>query len=214
VLLSSVDVIPALQPVTVTGGRVNAARAVQAAASVAEAQTAAPAAPSTGGTGAAAPAPSPAQTPASPLPAPPPPAPDALAPAFPTSPPGALPAVATAVDRKAPGLAVSTTRELRVRTLRAKGLRATVNCSEACRLSVDLTLDRATARRLGLRSRRVALRSATISRAGRRVIALRPTAAARARLRLRGSGRATLRVTARDAAGNRRTNSQTISLRP
>jgi hypothetical protein len=115
----------------------------------------------------------------------------------------------------APGLALSATRVLRARTLRAKGLRATATCSEACGLSFELTLERTTARRLGLRSRRIALRSVAISRAGRRAVVLRPTAAARARLlRLRNRGRATLRVTARDAAGNRRTSSQTISLRP
>lgn len=212
-LLSSVDVLPALQPVTVTGGRVNAARAVQAAGSAAGSQTGPSSAPPTGGTDTTAPVPLPAQTTTSPPPPPPPSpssAPSAPAPGSATSPPVA--AVTATADRTAPGLALSSPRIQRARTLRAKGLRATVNCSEACRLSVELTLDRATARRLGLRSRRVALSSATISRAGRRVVVLRLTAAARARLR--GSGRATLRVIARDATGNRRARSQTIRLRP
>jgi len=107
---------------------------------------------------------------------------------------------------------VSASRAQRLRTLRARGLRAIVRCSEGCRLSVELTLDAATARKLGLRSRRVAFKRVTITRAGRRVVVLRATAKARARLRK--SGRATLKVTARDAAGNRRTRSLPISLRP
>ena len=200
-LLTSVDVLPALQPVTVTGGRANAARAVQAAGA---AETGAPASTgSTGATGPAGPAPS---TTVSPPPAPPP----APAPVV-TLPPPVAPPVTVAVDRNAPGLVLSTPRVQRVRTLRARGLRATVSCSEACRLSAGLTLDAATARKLGLRSRRIAFKTATTTRAGRRVVVLRLTAAARTRLRR--SARATLQVTARDAAGNSRTRSLRVSLR-
>ena len=139
----------------------------------------------------------------------------------PTGPPPTAPVAApvpiatspvASVDRSAPGLALSATRILRVRTMRARGLRATVTCSEACRLSAVLTLDAATARKLGLRSRRIASRTATIAGAGSRVVLLRLTTAARARLR--GSGRATLQVAARDAAGNRRTRSKLVMLRP
>jgi hypothetical protein len=210
VLLSSVDALPALQPVTVTGGRLNAARAVRAADAVGS-QNSGSTTPPTASDDAAAPAPSPPQTSTPP----PPSAPSAPAPTAPASPvaapPTVAPTVAAAVDRTAPGLALSAARAVRVRTLRAKGLRATVTCSEGCRLSVDLTLDVATARRLGLRSRRVAVRGVATGRAGRRVVVLRLTAAARTRLQ--GGGRATLRVTARDAAGNSRTRAQAVTLR-
>lgn len=74
-----------------------------------------------------------------------------------------------------------------------------------------MTLDAATARKLGLRSRRIAFKTATLTRAGRRVVVLRLTAAARARLRR--TARATLQVTARDAAGNSRTRTLRVSLR-
>jgi subtilisin family serine protease len=221
VLLSSVDAIPALRPVTVTGGRLNAARAVQAAASAPTGGLTAPASGPSATAGSPSPEPSPPAT-DTPAPAPTAPAPDSTsaAPApdrsAPTTPEAAAPAVATSAaaagDRTAPRLTLRAARALRSRTMRARGLRATVNCSESCRLSVSLTLDAATARRLGLRSRRIAVRSATITRAGRRVVVLRLTTAARARLR--GSGRATLQVTARDAAGNRHTRSQAVRLRP
>ncbi len=90
-LLSSVDVRPALQPVTVTGGRVNAARAVEAAASAA---VVAPA-EGTGATGPAGPVP----TGVSPAPSPPAPAP---APVPAPDPPAPAPTVVAAVDRQAP----------------------------------------------------------------------------------------------------------------
>ncbi len=229
VLLSSVDPISALGSVTVTGGRVNAARAVQAAAGLASAPTGAPAVPAAGTPGTAGSSspqapPSSAAPPATSAPAPPPDtsAPSSPAPAPPgetsapsspaPAPPGVAKTAAAAVDRTTPGLAVLVVRTLRSRTLRASGLRATVTCSEACRLSASLTLDATTARKLGLRSRRIAFTSVTVARAGRRVIVLRPTAKVRARLR--GSGRATLLVTARDAAGGSRTRSQQVTLRP
>jgi len=116
-----------------------------------------------------------------------------------------------AKDRTAPGLGIRAVRVLRLRSLRAQGLRVTVSCSEACRLTSTLTLDAAGARRLGLRSRRIALSRLTLSSARRRVFVLRPTAAARVRLR-RGA-RAVLRVEARDAAGNRRVRTQQVTLR-
>lgn len=233
VLLSSVDPIPALRSVTVTGGRVNAARAVQATAAFASAPAGAPtpASASSGTTGSSSPQASPSSTP--PAPASPPatsaPAttpetttpsgpPETSAPSSPTAttPPPSAPAVLTAAaaaaDRTALGLAVRASRTLRFRTLRTSGLRATVSCSVACRLSASLTLDAATARKVGLRSRQIAFTSATVARAGRKVVVLRPTATVRARLR--GRGRATLRVTARDAAGNSPTRSQRVILRP
>ncbi len=209
VLLSSVDAVPGLRPVTVTGGRLNAARAVQAAASVASAgASTAPASRTSGTAGSSPPEPSPPPA-GAPAPAPTETSPPS-APAGP-SPPVVATTAAAARDRIPPRLTLRAARTLRSRTLRTRGLRATVNCSESCRLSVSLRLDAATARRLGLRSLRIAMQSATISRAGRRVVVLRLTAAARARLR--GSGRATLLVTARDAAGNQHTRSQAVRLR-
>jgi len=210
VLLSSVDPIPALGSVTVTGGRANAARAVQAAAGLASAPTGAPAVPAAGtpdtaGSSSPQAPPSSAAPPATSAPAPPP---DTSAP---STPPPAPPGVA-AGHRTAPGVALRAARILRSRTLRARGLEATVTCSEACRLSASLTLDATTARKLGLRSRRIAFASATVTGAGARVIVLRPTATVRARLR--GGGHATLLVTARDAAGHVRTRSQEVTLRP
>ena len=290
VLLSSVDPIFALRSVTVTGGRLNAARAVRAAGSFASAPPGGSTVPAPGPSGStgspppepsapvAAPPASPpaADPPASPPSATPPPASPPSATPPPASPPSTMPPpasppstmpppasppsatppasapesstpptppetsapsspapappgersassspapvppsiakmAAAAMDRTAPGLAVRAARTLRSRTLRASGLRATVTCSQACRLSASLTLDATTARKLGLRSRRIAFTSATVARAGRRVIVLRPTATVRARLR--GRGRATLLVTARNAAGGSRTRSQQVTLR-
>ncbi len=225
VLLSSVDALPALQPLTVTGGRLNAARAVQAAAAVAGgapvAQSSSPTAPAdttstapSQSTSTASPPPPTSTSTSPPASTAPAAAPPPAAPAG--SPIQAAPTAATAgakaKDTTAPGLAVRVTRSQRFRTLRASGLRTTVSCSEACRLSFTLTVDAATGRKLGLRSRRVVVSSRTLTRASQRSFALRPSAAVR--VRLRGSGRAVLQVVARDQAGNRRTRALMITLRP
>lgn len=204
VLLGSVEATPALRATTVTGGRLNAAGAVQAA------DTAGPApSPPPPGPPQEDPAPDPAVvsgwSPVGAMPA----TPASAGPGAPVTPAGPRPGVGG--DRTAPGLVVRSGASRRVVKLRRRGVGVSVRCSEACRLTLTLTLDAATARKLGLR-RQIAVSRATVLRSGRRVVVLRLSAAARARLR--GRGRAVIRVTAADAAGNRRTRTQAITLRP
>ncbi|MFP5365068.1 MAG: M14 family zinc carboxypeptidase [Thermoleophilia bacterium] len=97
-----------------------------------------------------------------------------------------------------------------------RGLRARARCSLACSSSVDLSLDSAAARRLGLTrgSRRVVVARGDVRRSfgGRKQFSVRFTAAARRRLR--GATRVRLRVTARARSGttDRRVIRRTLTL--
>ena len=150
-------------------------------------------------------------TAAPPPPAPPPP------PAVPAPP--APPAVTEppriAADTIAPRLSVSIPAQ-RLATAGRRGVRATIACSEACRISARVLIDRATARRLGL-PRSAALTvgrtSAALTSAGRKTVAVRLSRSASAALSRVRSLRVTLRTVATDRAGNPRTLERRVTLR-
>jgi len=119
----------------------------------------------------------------------------------------------SAQDHRAPLVTVSVTRRQRLSDT-GSVLVVTARCSEACSLSAELSAGAAAARRARLGRTRVVLArgSWSMAGAGRTYVFARWTAAAR---RLRGGRRlmATLRVTATDPAGNRRTVNRSIDLR-
>ena len=179
-LLSSVDPVPALAGRTVTGGRLNAARAL-------------------GITLADEPPPPPP-----PPPAPAPPAPVPPAPPAPVAPP------APAADTAPPVLRAAIARRQRLSTVRRLGLRSRLTCSEACRADATLTVSGTTARRLGLRARSsavVVLGRATRTLASGRstTVTLRTSGSVARRLARLSSVRTTLAIVVRDRAGNART---------
>ena len=97
-----------------------------------------------------------------------------------------------------------------LRTALSRGLRIGVHCSEGCTLSYSLVLDAATARRYHAR-RTVAGATAVLHGAATKARTLRLSLPRKARSALRLV--LTLRVRARDAAGNTVTRSATITLR-
>jgi subtilisin family serine protease len=204
-LLSSVDALPALAGRVATGGRLNAARAVAAAAGTPAPDTAVGAQaprPSTP----AAPAPTPRTTPAAT-------APSAPAPTAPVAAPAQTVAPARAPDRIAPGLTVRAPARLELRRAQANGVRVTARCSERCTVRLTLVGDRATARRLRLTSKVLALGEAHISTAGAMTRILRLSATARRRFARVRTVRLKLTAQATDPAGNRRTRSVALTLR-
>jgi hypothetical protein len=118
-----------------------------------------------------------------------------------------------AADRHAPVVTVSVARRQRL-TDAGRSLVVSARCSEACSLAAELSASTTAARRARLgRTRAVLARGAwSLAGAGRTYVFARWTATAR---RLRGGRRlrATLRLTATDPAGNRRTVSRSIELR-
>jgi hypothetical protein len=124
-----------------------------------------------------------------------------------SSSPGAAP------DRRAPAVTVSVARRQRLSDA-GRAVVVTVRCSEACSLSAELFAGAAAARRARLGRRRAVLArgSWSLAGAGRTYVFARWTATAR-RLRTGRRLRATLRVTATDPAGNRRTVNRSIDLR-
>jgi subtilisin family serine protease len=206
-LLSSVDPLAALTGRAATRGRLNAARAVAAAAgtpapdTAAGAQTPRPSTPA-----APAPTPSPQTTPGSPGPA-------APAPTAPVGAPAQTVAPARAPDRIAPGLTVRAPARLALRQARANGVRVTARCSERCALRLGLVVDRATGRRLRLTSTVLARGEAHISTAGAIDRVVRLSATSRRRLARARTVRVTVTAQATDRAGNRRTRSAALTLR-
>jgi subtilisin family serine protease len=182
-LLDTAERVQALTGKVVSGGRLDAAALVRAAAAFGE--------PSPAPSPAPAPAPAPAP---SPLPAP--------------APSLAEPTASTpAPDEQAPGLWLSAARRARL----GAPLRLRVQCSTACRARVELRLDRQTARRAGVRRRLRAIRVRT-ARAGavRRRVMLRRSAVHRlARL---ARVRVTVRAVAADPSGNRTSRSRRVLL--
>jgi subtilisin family serine protease len=181
-LLLSADRVPALDGRTVSGGRLNVARAL----------TVTP--PGVGGAAVSAAAAAPAAEPS--------PAREAA----PEQPP-ALPR-----DTAAPLVRAVVARRQRLARVRVRGLRGRITCSETCRAEATLTVGRAAARRLGLRgrTRSVVLGRASRTLAGGRatLLAVRPgrTVARRlGRVRSARSVPALLTIAVRDALGNART---------
>ena len=187
-LLEGVDVVPGLQGVVVTGGRLDVARSL--AALPAAADGAAPPAPaaSTPGTAAAPPSSSSeAQTAASPVAQPP--------------------------DRRAPIVTVSLTPRRDLRALVRRGERVRVTCSERCTVRADLVVDTATRRALRRSSALLARARGSRTTAGAVTVVVRPSRATRTAIGRRATLRATVRVVARDPSGNTRTTSRRVTLR-
>ena len=87
--------------------------------------------------------------------------------------------------------------------VRRSGLRLRLTTDEQCRLAVRATVDRSTARRLGLGRRSVAIAQLTRTLpAGSRTVALKLTRKAARAVRRARSLRLTISITTRDAAGN------------
>jgi subtilisin family serine protease len=199
--------LPNVVCVAASDHRLNAARAVAAAAgtpapdTAAGAQTPRPSTPA-----APAPTPSPQTTPGSPGPA-------APAPTAPVGAPAQTVAPARAPDRIAPGLTVRAPARLALRQARANGVRVTARCSERCALRLGLVVDRATGRRLRLTSTVLARGEAHISTAGAIDRVVRLSATSRRRLARARTVRVTVTAQATDRAGNRRTRSAALTLR-
>ena len=135
-------------------------------------------------------------------------------PAGATGPGASGPAAAgVAADRAAPLVLVSVARRQRL-TDTGASLVIAVRCSEACSIRAEVSAGAAAARRARLGRTRVVLArgSWSLAAAGRTYVFARWTAAAR---RLRSGRRlpATLRLTATDPAGNRRSLDRRIDLR-
>jgi subtilisin family serine protease len=215
-LLSSVDPLPAFAAKVATGGRLNAARAVAAAAGTPPPDTAAgaqaprPSAPSTPAPTAPQPTtPAPPVSPAAPAPAP--------APTAPTAAPAQTVAPARAPDRIAPSLTLTVPARLTPRRALTSGVRVTARCSERCTVRLTLVADAATARRLGLAR---GGRAVTVARGEAHTTAdaavtrtLRLAVAARRHIAHARTVRLRLTAQANDAAGNRRTRTATVTLR-
>lgn len=97
--------------------------------------------------------------------------------------------------------------------LAARGLPAHVTCPTACSMTVTLTADRATARRLRLRRPRIASATARLAATGVAKLALRPRPAVRERLRGARRFSGTVTAVVRDAAGGRQTVTGAVALR-
>jgi F5/8 type C domain-containing protein len=91
----------------------------------------------------------------------------------------------------------------------------TVRCSIACRATATMTVSRATARRLGLRSTRVARVRRSLAAAGRRSFSLTVGATTLRRLRARGVRTLSMTVTVaiRDSRGRARTVRRAVRVR-
>ncbi len=129
--------------------------------------------------------------------------------------PSAVPAPATApapsspttttpaVDRTAPKVALSIAGS-HLRLVRARGVRVTVTSSEACRVTLALVVDKATARRLHLRSRTIGHATVRLTKAGKRVVTVRLSSRAARALSRAAKVRVLASAVAVDGAGNRR----------
>lgn len=122
------------------------------------------------------------------------------------------------VDRAPPELAVRMKSRPRVERALKIGMVADVSCSEACRVTTRLRVNRETARRLGFvlaPGSRFAVVGTTREKghaSGRRAIRIRFTRGLGPRLRRLRRVPLTLRVTARDPAGNSRRRSVSFSI--
>jgi hypothetical protein len=127
---------------------------------------------------------------------------------------GAQGGPAAAADRTAPSLTLTLARTLR-REAHGDALAVGARCGEACTLDARLELPAATARRLRLGSRRLTLARGTwaVGAAGRTYVICRWSARGRTVWRRARTIRATVVVTARDAAGNARSVRRSVTLR-
>ena len=115
-------------------------------------------------------------------------------------------------DAVAPDVTVRVARRHRLDTIE-EGLVVRIRCSEACAVTATLRADRRTARRLRLRSSRIAASgSAEVAQAATTYAFLRFPRAVKQQIWRRASTRLTLRVVAVDRAGNARTVSHRVTL--
>jgi trypsin len=113
-------------------------------------------------------------------------------------------------DTTPPGVSITFARTRLRRALR-RGLRARVRCTERCRVTVVIRISRRLARRLRIPQR---VARATLPLGSRnRVVRIRFTRRARRRLRQLRRVTFVARVTASDAAGNRRAITRRVRLR-
>jgi hypothetical protein len=119
------------------------------------------------------------------------------------------------LDRVAPGLTVRVARSALRRALRHRRLALRATCSEPCRLQAVLVASRSAVRRagLGLRARPVGRAQRKLAAGVRTVVALPIIRRAALALRRLPRVRVTLRTTASDAAGNRRTVVRRLTLK-
>ena len=116
---------------------------------------------------------------------------------------GVVPAATPAAsDRSAPAVRVTIARQRLSRVLR-RGLAVTVGCSEPCKLEIDLLRGRA----------RLAHASARLTTAGARTVVVKLGPRARRALRRMRTAKLTLKVRGRDAAGNARTATRSLTLK-
>jgi hypothetical protein len=134
----------------------------------------------------------------------------------PQKPPVLPPSPPPATDTTAPDLALDRPGR-RLRRMIRNGMRLTLDSSEAGSLSVTLSVDRATARRLELkrnpRRRVVVGRLQTAAAAGRTELTVKLTRKARRAMRREAAVRVRVKVVMTDAAGNDSTDTATVTLR-
>jgi len=156
--------------------------------------------------------PPPAAGPDAPAPAPAPAAPAAAGAPAPAPAPavGGSPSASPGPARRL-GVPVLLSRT-RLATALRRGLLVRPACTVACAVRVELRVSRATAKRLGLRSTRVATGRLTRRATGRRAVRPRFTRAAAQRLRRARTLRVTAVTTVTDAAGRRLTARRAVTL--
>jgi RTX calcium-binding nonapeptide repeat (4 copies) len=143
-------------------------------------------------------------------PAVPPPAAPATPAAAAAAAPGLIPVLAPGVanpaDLTPPKASMRTASRQRLRTVVARGVPVRVTCGEACGVSIALSIERATARRLGLDARvgPVVVGTATAKRSVAGSVQLRVRFIKKTRARLRRGRRIVLtaQVLVSDASGN------------
>lgn len=131
-----------------------------------------------------------------------------------TCPTGAAPACSSP-DVAGPQVSILV-RKGSLRALTGRGLAVPVSCSEACNVDLSLTLPARTAKRLRMSAARtvvIARGKRSSAAAGQVKVVLRPTARAKKRLRKLRRLKATLKLVATDAAGNKTTAARAIALR-
>ena len=142
---------------------------------------------------------------------------DACDPKAPKTSSGSLLGGADPNDKKAPKLKVRKLSLMRYEEL-GRGLAVGVRCDEGCILEGELMLNGSVARRLKVTTSRkrqvvVGRGSAQIAEKGTTFVFVKLSKKALARLRRAPSVRTVLRVTARDASGNKRSTTKAIELR-
>jgi hypothetical protein len=122
-----------------------------------------------------------------------------------------------APDTKAPALKVTPAKGQRLRTLLAGGMKLLVEVDEPGALKLQLLVDKATARRLGIDKRaKQAVVIGTLSKtvvAGKATMAVKLTPKARKALKRARSAKLQIAAAIADAAGNQAKGTQTVTLR-